>query len=69
MRPGRAPISIGLGIEGNIVKDMDAAINGDPNADEEKDKPGAAADARRHAGEGTKKMKETPDTDKFGAFG
>ncbi len=64
-----APISIGLGMEGNIVKDMDAAINGDPNADKEKDKPGAAADARRHAGEGTKKMKESPDTDKFGAFG
>ncbi|MFF3545124.1 WXG100 family type VII secretion target [Streptomyces platensis] len=64
-----APISIGLGMEGNIVKDMDAAINGDPNADKEKDKPGAAADARRHAGEGTKKMKDSPDTDKFGAFG
>jgi WXG100 family type VII secretion target len=62
-----APISFGLGTGGNISKDIDAAVNGDPNADE----PGATADARNDAGDDAKALqdRERPDRHRYGAFG
>ncbi|CAL9504825.1 hypothetical protein SUDANB6_03523 [Streptomyces sp. enrichment culture] len=66
-----APFSFGLGVGGNISKHIDQAINGNPNADKEEDKPGAAAEARRDAGEDAKALqdREQPDPNRYGAFG
>lgn len=66
-----APIAFGLGAGGNISKDIDAAVNGDPNADKDEDEPGSAADARKDAGEDAKALqdRERPDPQRFGAFG
>lgn len=65
-----APVSFGLGAGGNISKDLDAAVNGDPNADKEEDKPGAAAEARKDASEDAEALRrERPDPEKYGVFG
>ena len=64
-----APIGFGLGAGGNISKQLDGAVNGDPNAEEEDERPGAAADARKDASEDGKALRERPDTRRYGAFG
>ncbi|MFF7951712.1 WXG100 family type VII secretion target [Streptomyces griseorubiginosus] len=64
-----APISFGLGAGGNISKDVDGVVNGNPNAQEEKDKPGAVADAKRNAGEDADALRRRPDPQRHGAFG
>jgi hypothetical protein len=64
-----SPISFGLGTGGNISKDIDAAVNGDPNAEKEEDRPGAAADARKDASEDAKALRDRPDPQRYGAFG
>ncbi|MFF4630906.1 WXG100 family type VII secretion target [Streptomyces griseorubiginosus] len=63
------PIGFGLGAGGNLSKSSDGAVNGDPNAEEEKDRPGAAADAKEHAGEGARALRDRPDQRRYGAFG
>jgi hypothetical protein len=64
-----APIGFGLGVGGNVSKELDGAVNGDPNADEEDERPGAAADTRRDASEAGRTLRHRPDTRRFGAFG
>jgi WXG100 family type VII secretion target len=66
-----SPIAFGLGAGGNVSKDIDAAINGDPNADKDEDQPGAASDARRDAGQDAKALqdRDRPDPARYGAFG
>jgi len=64
-----APISFGLGAGGNISKDVDGVVNGNPNAEEGKDKPGAVADAKRDAGEDADALRRRPDPQRYGAFG
>ncbi|WP_030315635.1 WXG100 family type VII secretion target [Streptomyces sp. NRRL B-3229] len=63
------PVSFGLGAGGNLSKSSDGAVNGDPNAEEEKDRPGAAADAKRRASEDARALRERPDQRRYGAFG
>lgn len=64
-----APIGLGLGVGGNISKQLDGAVNGDPNADAENERPGAAADSRKDATEDGKALRERPDTQRYGVFG
>ncbi len=64
-----APISAALGAGGNLSKNFEAEVNGDPNAEEDADKPGAAADARKDASEQAKSLRERPDPLRYGAFG
>lgn len=64
-----APISFGLGAGGNISKDVDGLVNGNPQAKEGKDRPGAVADAKRDAREDAGNLREGPDTQRYGAFG
>ncbi|MFG2193551.1 WXG100 family type VII secretion target [Streptomyces sp. NPDC048639] len=64
-----APISVGLGIEGNIVKEIDAVVYGDPNAEAPEDKPGSASEARKEAEGEAKDLQSRPDPRKYGAFG
>nr|WP_203616423.1 WXG100 family type VII secretion target [Streptomyces sp. SID13726] len=64
-----APIGFGLGVGGNVSKHLDGAVNGDPNADEERDRPGAVADTRKHASQDAKGLRERPDARRYGAFG
>ncbi|MFF0018121.1 WXG100 family type VII secretion target [Streptomyces sp. NPDC005374] len=64
-----APIGLGLGVGGNLSKQLDGAVNGDPNADAEKERPGAAADSRKDATEDGKALREWPDTQRYGVFG
>ncbi|MFI6439460.1 WXG100 family type VII secretion target [Streptomyces sp. NPDC050759] len=64
-----APISFGLGAGGNISKDVDEVANGNPNAEEAKDKPGAVADAKRNAREDADAVRGRPDPQRYGAFG
>ncbi|WP_406169868.1 WXG100 family type VII secretion target [Streptomyces canus] len=64
-----APISFGLGAGGNISKDIDGVANGNPNAEEGKDKPGAVADAKRDAREDAGTLRGRPDPQRYGAFG
>ncbi|MFC8363252.1 WXG100 family type VII secretion target [Streptomyces griseorubiginosus] len=63
------PIGFALGAGGNLSKHDDAAVNGDPNADVKKDRPGAAADARRGARDSARNLRDRPDPRRFGAFG
>lgn len=63
------PISFGLGAGGNISKDIDGVANGNPNAEEAKDKPGAVADAKRDASEAAGALRGRPDPQRYGAFG
>jgi hypothetical protein len=64
-----ARIGIFTGEQGNDVKDVDAALFGDPNADKEADKPGSVADAAKENRENADKLHERPDPSKYGAFG
>ncbi|MFJ6390662.1 WXG100 family type VII secretion target [Streptomyces sp. NPDC091972] len=64
-----ASIGLGLGVGGNISKRLDGAVNGDPNAEDAKERPGAAADARQDARDDGKRLRERPDTRRYGAFG
>ncbi len=64
-----APISLGLGIGGNVSKQLDGAVNGDPNAEAARDRPGAATDARKDAKDDGRELRERPDTRRYGAFG
>jgi WXG100 family type VII secretion target len=64
-----APISFGLGAGGNISKDVDGLVNGNPNAEEGKGRPGAVADAKRDAGEDADALRGRPDPQRYGAFG
>ncbi|MDQ1067243.1 WXG100 family type VII secretion target [Streptomyces canus] len=64
-----APISFGLGAGGNISRDVDGVVNGNPNAEEGKDKPGAVADAKRGAREDADALRGRPDPQRYGAFG
>ncbi|MET7689638.1 WXG100 family type VII secretion target [Streptomyces sp. NPDC005483] len=64
-----APISFGLGAGGNISKDIDGLVNGNPNAQEGKDRAGAVADASRDAREDAGALRGRPDPQKYGAFG
>ncbi|MDH6516095.1 WXG100 family type VII secretion target [Streptomyces sp. SAI-135] len=64
-----APISFGLGAGGNISKDVDGLVNGNPNAEEGKDRPGAVADAKRDAGDDVGTLRAGPDPQRYGAFG
>ncbi|MEX1654307.1 WXG100 family type VII secretion target [Streptomyces pseudovenezuelae] len=64
-----APIGFGLGVGGNISKRLDGQVHGDPNADDEDERPGTAADTRRDASENAKALRDRPDTRRYGAFG
>jgi WXG100 family type VII secretion target len=64
-----APISFGLGAGGNISKDVDGLVNGNPNAEEGRDRPGAVADAKRDARGDAGALRERPDPQRYGAFG
>lgn len=64
-----APISFGLGAGGNISKDVDGVVNGNPNAEDGKDRPGAVADAKRDAGDDAGALRGRPDPQRYGAFG
>ena len=64
-----APIGFALGAGGNISKQSDAAVNGDPNADEKEARPGAAEDTRSDAGAAAKVLRNRPDPQRYGAFG
>ncbi|WP_053850326.1 WXG100 family type VII secretion target [Streptomyces sp. NRRL B-24085] len=63
------PVGFALGAGGNLSKHGDAAVNGDPDADEKADRPGAAADARKEARGDAKALRDRPDPQRFGAFG
>ncbi|MER7566755.1 WXG100 family type VII secretion target [Streptomyces sp. NPDC048523] len=64
-----APIGFGLGASGNLTKAADGAVNGDPNADKEEDKPGAVTDARHGASQDARALRGRPDPQRYGAFG
>jgi uncharacterized protein YukE len=64
-----APIGFALGAGGNISKQSDAAVNGDPNADDKEARPGSAEDTRKDAGEAAKVLRNRPDPQRYGAFG
>jgi WXG100 family type VII secretion target len=64
-----APISFGLGAGGNISKDVDGLVNGNPNAERDKDRPGAVADAKRDAEDDAGALRGRPDPQRYGAFG
>ncbi|MCZ2528027.1 WXG100 family type VII secretion target [Streptomyces sp. HB2AG] len=64
-----AGIGVTTGEQGNDVKDADAKIFGDPNADKAEEKPGLLNDARKEQLQGAEKVRERPDVKKFGAFG
>lgn len=62
-------IGMFTGEEGNDLKDIDADIFGNPNADKEAEKPGSVADAREDQKKSVAEMKDKPDASRFGAFG
>jgi hypothetical protein len=64
-----APISFGLGAGGNVSKDVDGLVNGNPNAEEGRDRPGAVADAKRDARGDADALRGRPDPQRYGAFG
>jgi WXG100 family type VII secretion target len=63
------PVGFVLGAGGNLSKHGDAAVNGDPNADEEEDRPGAADDTRRGARGVARALRDRPHPQRYGAFG
>jgi hypothetical protein len=63
------PVGFALGAGGNLSKHGDAAVNGDPNADEKADRPGAADDARKGARGDARALPARPDPRRYGAFG
>ncbi|MET9457079.1 WXG100 family type VII secretion target [Streptomyces canus] len=64
-----APIGFALGAGGNISKHSDAAVNGDPNADDKEARPGAAEDTRQGAVAAAEVLRNRPDPQRYGAFG
>ncbi|MFE1841459.1 WXG100 family type VII secretion target [Streptomyces sviceus] len=64
-----APVAFAVGAGGNLSKHGDAAVNGDPNADDEEDRPGAADDTRRGARAVARALRDRPDPQRYGAFG
>ncbi|MFF7279184.1 WXG100 family type VII secretion target [Streptomyces griseorubiginosus] len=63
------PVGIALGAGGNLSKHGDAAVNGDPNADDKEDRPGAADDTSRRARDSARALRDRPDPRRYGAFG
>ncbi|MFF1719521.1 WXG100 family type VII secretion target [Streptomyces sviceus] len=63
------PVGFVLGAGGNLAKHGDAAVNGDPNADEKADRPGAADDTRRETRGDARGLPDRPDPQRYGAFG
>ncbi|WP_329597198.1 WXG100 family type VII secretion target [Streptomyces pseudovenezuelae] len=63
------PVGFAIGAGANLSKHGDAAVSGDPNADEQEDRPGAAADTRREARGDARALRDRPDPQRFGAFG
>ncbi|MFF1304725.1 WXG100 family type VII secretion target [Streptomyces sp. NPDC058307] len=64
-----APISFGLGAGGTMAQDVDGLVNGNPNAEHGKDRPGAVADAQRDAEDDAGALRGRPDPQRYGAFG
>jgi hypothetical protein len=63
-----AGVGMLTGVPGNAIKDLDGAIFGDPNADGGPE-AGSVADADKENRENAGKLRDKPDTSKFGAFG
>ncbi|WP_433919602.1 WXG100 family type VII secretion target [Streptomyces canus] len=64
-----APIGFALGAGGNVSKHSDAAVNGDPDADDKEARPGAAEVTRKGAGAAAEVLRNRPDPQRYGAFG